>query len=135
MNDVLCPLAFMRCHRDKAYLKFVRDQPCCVTGATAATVAHHVRISGAGGVGLKPSDYLTVPLDYAVHMKLHSMGEGAFWCEVGVKPGDVIERLLTMCVQPGTNLEEIFKSQTALMLGDGRVRSLVEAVADWRGTN
>ena len=133
-DELLCPIALMRSHRDSSYLAFVRTQPCCISGLTTGVVAHHVRMMGGGGVGLKPSDYLSVPLHHEVHQKLHSQGEGAFWAEKDVRPVAVMERLLTQCVQPGTDLDALFKTQTAIVCSDGKLRALIEAVADWRQT-
>ena len=131
-NDLLCPIALMRSHRDQKYLDFIRAQPCCITGFRDTVIAHHVKLYGGGGAGLKPSDYLTVPLRHDMHQELHDRGEPSFWLKYNLSPGSVIEKHLVQCVQPGTNLEEIFKSPTAIMVGDGRLRALIEAVATWR---
>lgn len=80
--------------RDAAYLAFVRSRPCVVTGACEEAgsdiVAHHVRCLGGGGVGLKPSDYLTVPLTAYEHVQLHNVGERSYWKAKGVDPGKMI---------------------------------------------
>ena len=59
------------------------------------TVAHHVRMGGNGGVGLKPSDYRTVPLTDGEHRALHQTGERSWWLEHGVDPRRVIIALLS----------------------------------------
>ena len=131
MNELLSPIALMQAHRDIPYVRFVRDQPCCVSGAQSCLVGHHVRMFGGGGTGQKPSDYLVVPLRADLHGELHSLGEAAFWLKVGVDPIAVIERQLEQCIQPGT-LDEINNSLTASWGSNGRVRALIEAVATWR---
>jgi hypothetical protein len=37
-------------------------------------------------MGLKPSDYQTVPLSSAEHGKLHSMGERGYWASKNLDP-------------------------------------------------
>jgi len=69
----------VKSHRSKLYLDFIRNQPCIVSGSDYGVVAHHVRILGNGGTGLKPSDFLTVPLTHEHHMALHSGGERSFY--------------------------------------------------------
>lgn len=133
-NDVLGPISLMKSHRDPAYLGYIRKLPCCVSGRTSSVVAHHVRIIGGGGTGLKPSDYLTVPLDFNYHRELHDNGEANFWMGHKLVPADVIENMLAACLPPGTSLDEIFNSPTAMLSGHGRVRALIESVATWRGT-
>lgn len=65
--------------RSKKYLAWIRSHPCAVTNATHSIHAHHVRLFGDGGCGLKPSDYRTVPLCAVQHDALHNMGEKTFW--------------------------------------------------------
>ena len=97
-SEIEQPTPFHRlpAHRDALYLRHVRAQPCCVFGFERGriVVAHHVRIFGAGGMGLKPSDYLTVPLHCVTHRELHDMPEAAFWERAGIDPADEIRRLM-----------------------------------------
>ena len=68
--------------RSKKYLAWIRSHPCAVTstsGDSGFIHAHHVRLFGDGGCGLKPSDYRTVPLCAVQHDALHNMGEKTFW--------------------------------------------------------
>ncbi|MCT7656147.1 DUF968 domain-containing protein [Oceanimonas sp. NS1] len=60
--------------QSEAYLKFVRSQPCVVTGTTQAVEAHHLIGHGHSGMALKVHDLLTFPLCHAEHMKLHDQG-------------------------------------------------------------
>lgn len=84
----------MRSHRNKQYLDFVRSRPSCISGAEQNIVAHHVRCLGGGGTGLKPSDYLTVPLTTEEHSRLHSEGEASYWARHGLKPEEMIRMTL-----------------------------------------
>lgn len=68
----------MKCHRNKDYLDFVRQQRSMISGREGC-VAHHVRCYGHGGVGIKPSDYLTVPLTPTEHNLLHQTGEAEYF--------------------------------------------------------
>jgi hypothetical protein len=45
-------------------------------------------------MGLKPSDYLTVPLLSHEHARLHSIGERSYWKEKGIVPEDLIKAYL-----------------------------------------
>ena len=76
--------------RSQAYLRYIRSLPCVVTGRLGV-VAHHVRCLGHGGTGLKPPDWMAVPLDPLEHQRLHDMGERRYWAEKGITPA------LTVC--------------------------------------
>ena len=58
------------------YIDFVRQLPCCVT-ASKAVDPHHIRsqkyipYNMSGGVGLKPSDYMCIPLTREFHEAAH----------------------------------------------------------------
>lgn len=68
-------------HRSEAYLNFIRSKGCYITGEDVNVIAHHVRMFGGGGIGLKPPDYLCLPLTPEKHHKLHSQGEKSFFEE------------------------------------------------------
>lgn len=57
--------------KDRAYLDWIRRQPCLVDYVVAQ--AHHTRSVGAGG-----SDFRSVPLCHNHHRKLHRMGRSSF---------------------------------------------------------
>lgn len=76
--------------RDTKYLKWVRSRPCVVSEREADVVAHHVRLGGGGGIGIKPSDYRTVPLHTEEHFHLHNKGEASYWKEKGIDPFKVM---------------------------------------------
>jgi hypothetical protein len=57
-------------YKNKKYLQFVRNHPCCYCRNPEA-VAHHVRERGNCGVGLKPDDYWSVPVCVDCHDKAH----------------------------------------------------------------
>jgi len=65
---------------DRDYLRFIRRQPCILTG-TAAEAAHIIP-PGFGKTGSKVSDYRTVALSAALHWKgrksLHALGREKF---------------------------------------------------------
>lgn len=60
--------------QSEAYLKFVRSQPCVVTGTIEAVEAHHVIGHGQSGMAMKTHDLMTFPLSHNEHMKLHDNG-------------------------------------------------------------
>ena len=69
-------------YRDKKYLAFVRELDCCACGAHGPSDPHHA-ISG-GGVGLKPSDAVTIPLCRMCHSEFHQMGILSFQKKHGI---------------------------------------------------
>lgn len=75
--------------RDAAYRKFVRRLPCIITGTTAETIAHHIRV-GLNRGARKPSDDRCVPLADSLHNikpgSLHMIGERNFWTQYGIDP-------------------------------------------------
>lgn len=77
--------------RCEKYLEFIRSRPCTVTGIDYVnSVAHHVRCLGGGGMGLKPPDWMCVPLTAEQHTRLHAMGEKRFWDMHGLNPAEVV---------------------------------------------
>jgi len=64
---------------NKLYLKWVSTLPCIECKAEDGTVvAHHLKGRYAplsGGMGYKASDWLTMPLCFKCHAKIHS-GDG-----------------------------------------------------------
>jgi len=59
--------------RSTMYLDYVRSIPCIICDQQAQ--AHHVE---AGGVGMKGSDYATLPLCAEHHRELHDRGDATF---------------------------------------------------------
>lgn len=76
--------------RNKDYLQFIRQQTCCVTGQTHGVIAHHVRLNNKCGIGIKPSDYYTIPLSSLEHARLHAMGEKAYYSLNWINPDYLI---------------------------------------------
>ena len=58
--------------RDESYLRWVAMRPCCGCQAFPPNHAHHLRgIGKFGGAGLKPPDYLAMPLCLRCHSDIH----------------------------------------------------------------
>lgn len=74
-----------------AYLKFVRSQPCVVTGTTEAVEAHHVIGHGQSGMAMKTHDLMAFPLSHTEHMKLHDGG----WQQWERQHGSQLEHVMT----------------------------------------
>ena len=56
----------MKIYRSEKYKKFIRSKPCIICGKTSQ--AHHVRRSYFGaGMGIKPSDFVCIPLCRECH--------------------------------------------------------------------
>ena len=67
--------------KSKPYLEWVATLPCaaCEIG-DGTVVAHHLKGRGSylsGGMGQKAGDWLTMPLCFKCHSKMHS-GDAAF---------------------------------------------------------
>ncbi len=63
--------------RSKKYLKAVSELPCCICGLTPCD-PHHIKGKEYGGMALKPSDNLTMPLCHDHHTQLHAHGYKAW---------------------------------------------------------
>ena len=68
------PQQLTKTYRSARYLDFIRKQPCIITGSFPS-VPHH---TSKAGIGLKGSDYLTVPLKPELHNELHTIGQKTF---------------------------------------------------------
>ena len=65
-------------YKSKPYLSFIHTKRCVVSGCMPV-ICHHVRSFATGGMGMKPPDTYTVPMNGDLHDKLHRMGERLFW--------------------------------------------------------
>ena len=62
--------------RDRAYLDWLRTQPCILTGqrgndSEAVDPAH----IGQAGMGMKAGDDLALPIVHSAHVAMHNIGE------------------------------------------------------------
>ena len=83
-DNFMSIFGFYRCPKTKAardnkYLAFIRGLPCAVCGKPGPSEAAHQRILQGGGIGLKPSDYETIPLCSGCHKLEHAMGSLYLW--------------------------------------------------------
>jgi len=60
--------------KDPAYLKYMGELPCLVSGTTNATVGHHCLRGGYRGMGMKNDDSMVIPLSASIHLQLHQSG-------------------------------------------------------------
>lgn len=68
--------------RSKQYLDFIRKQPCLVCGVNPSQ-AHHESLTGRG-VGIKCSDFETIPLCPDCHRLRHTLGKASFSLAYGI---------------------------------------------------
>ena len=61
--------------RSASYLKWVRLQPCAVTGGMAEDAHHYTSALISRGTATKVSDLYCVPLTHQAHMEWHARGE------------------------------------------------------------
>ena len=71
--------------RDKKYLDYIRSLPCTVCKCPAPSHAHHHPLEGHSSVGLKTSDFRTVPLCFRCHDRVHRSGRVSFWGNTDVE--------------------------------------------------
>ena len=69
--------------RSEKYKKYIRSLPCVICNYPASE-AHHVRIDGNAGTGMKPSDTYCVPLCPLHHAELHQFGKDTFFDRHGI---------------------------------------------------
>ena len=72
-------------YRSDKYLKWVASKPCILCYYDCCQ-AHHITIAEPKAMGMKVSDYYTVPLCYTHHHQLHMTGEAKFWTKIGINP-------------------------------------------------
>lgn len=72
---------------NKAYLDFIRGQPCCVCFMRPVE-AHHIDTRGAGG-----SDLTAVPLCRRHHVEWHQLGKATSEDKWGLEWSQIIESL------------------------------------------
>lgn len=77
-----------RREKDKGYLAWLHELPCCVSGAYGV-IAHHIEIESYR-MGVKTDDKLALPLREELHNihpgSLHMIGEANFWNQHGIDP-------------------------------------------------
>lgn len=83
-----------RVERSTMYLDYVRSLPCLICAGEAQ--AHHVDV---GGVAMKGSDYVTVPLCNEHHRELHDRGDVSFQQWHGVDFNRVVIQYLSRFIQ------------------------------------
>lgn len=69
--------------RNKKYLAFVREQPCCACGLLLDNQAHHFGRTGKG-IGVKASDYEVVSLCPKCHWECGDLGNKKFQAKYNV---------------------------------------------------
>lgn len=77
--------------KDKSYVSWLHNLPCCVTGRYGVEAAHvsyaNPRYASYGrGKGTKVSDLFALPLCPEEHRIQHSMNEVEYWSDVGENP-------------------------------------------------
>jgi len=77
--------------KDKAYVAWIRRQPCLVDYVVAE--AHHTVTRGAGG-----SDYRSVPLCIRHHKEAHRMGRASFEAKHRLDFTEEVIRLLEIFI-------------------------------------
>lgn len=99
--------------RSKTHLSFVRSLPCCVCLKTFTVQAAHIRkgVSNEhkGGMGMKPSDRMTVPLCYECHNnEQHRVGEQTFWTDMSFPIG-LAENLYLLTGNREKSIHEVIR--------------------------
>lgn len=117
--------------RSQKYMAWVRTKPCVITGDEHNIVAHHVRLGNGGGTGLKPSDFRTVPLRADVHVELHNVGEGKFWCNAAIDPDHLVLRHMMEYAAEHGLAKSAMNAMEILFVSNGMHLSKNAHVAEW----
>jgi hypothetical protein len=78
--------------RDKQYLDYIRQQPCCICGDNVSVEAAHLRVGSINdgkrptGKNEKSSDKWALPLCGVHHREQHRTNERVFWASWGIDP-------------------------------------------------
>lgn len=107
------PKQRLKCYRNASYLKWIRTLPCASCGDPGSSQAAHVRMGNGGGMGLKPSDYRTLPLCPECHGAQHAGGERTFWETIEKNPDAMMVSALSHYVADVLDLG--FKSLLEVM--------------------
>lgn len=59
--------------RSKKYIKWLKTQPCVISGLPADD-PHHIIGHGFSGMGTKAPDWAMIPLNREIHTELHTIG-------------------------------------------------------------
>lgn len=97
--------------RDKKHLAFIRTLPCvgCLSmdNIQAAHIRKGVPLEHKGGMGMKPSDCMTVSLCHFCHAKQHN-GELTFWTDMKYPIG-LAENLYKLSGDKEKAIQEIIR--------------------------
>ena len=74
--------------RSVEYLDYIQTLGCAICGQQAEP--HHAE---TGGVGMKCSDYLTIPLCRQHHNEIHQIGKLTFQRKYGIDIKSIMKRL------------------------------------------
>lgn len=81
--------------RCPGHLKWIRGHECAIASkhdCAGRIEAAHVRSGTDGGLGVKPSDYWTLPLCSDAHRRQHDIGEKQFEREFEINMKDIAKR-------------------------------------------
>lgn len=89
-------------HKDEIYKKYIKQQPCCITGMirinenTGKTESdpHHTISKGAGG-----SDLSCVPLLHELHQECHAIGQETFQNKYNIDFKDIQIKYLQQFIE------------------------------------
>ena len=79
----------VKIERSDKYLAYIRTLPCTI--CRSRSIAHHTQ---TGGMGIKGSDYLTIPLCGDHHLEVHQWGRRTFEEHYGIAQENIAKQLL-----------------------------------------
>ena len=97
--------------RNPLYARWVRNQPCCVSGRNWGVEFAH---TGSRGVGQKASDLDGIPLNRDLHREYHSAGRTHFESKHKICIQTIIESLHRKALLEGIDLTPIPKKPFGL---------------------
>lgn len=85
--------------RDRSFLDWLRDQPCCVSGVDypdgQRQPAHVFKSINGGGIALKSKDQAAVPLSFEEHHKQSNMSELQYWRDAVMRDNVLLKRMVS----------------------------------------
>ena len=94
--------------RSAKHLNFIRSLPCSISEQTPSQ-ACHIRVLADGGVGMKPSDFLTLNFTYQYHKMQTDLGEVSFYQKFNINPFTLAKELVIMSPCKKVNKPEIIQ--------------------------
>ena len=82
-------------YKNKDYIEYIKEQPCCITERPNVD-PHHTKSIGSGG-----SDLSAIPLTHELHVECHKIGRDTFQKKYNIDFKDIIFKLMERFIEQG----------------------------------